>query len=233
MAVKTHGITVKESVDFSHVQDYQARCAPGVVMVEMAPREETVGILHVPDTLKNKLRADMAVVVGLGGPKKVKSGKRTCIADPNDELSIGDVVVVDHSRGLILQGFGWFDESIARSETRVYGQQGGPQEFHRSYPYWEAVLMKIQDGEITPLGKNVILKYREKEDTTEGGIMLTDQSQKRDPVADVWKVGPKCEYGLEPGTPVLPNKKWFRCCDIENELYEGPEDAILAVYEGS
>lgn len=168
--------------------------APGVVVVEMCPREEEKGGLLLPEDVKTKLRTDYAKVVAVGGDYKDEH----CASIP--DVEVGDCVVVHPSYGKKIHGFGW-DEGFARSETRMYGMNGGPgseYDFTR-YAFDDAVLMT---WDFKPRGTNVLLKLAPRQETTDSGIVLPDLAQNRDPVAEVVAVGPGVTQ-YKPGDKVV------------------------------
>lgn len=168
------GLTVHVSKEFEvdHIDPnrFNMRCLPGMFAVEMVPRSEQLSGIYLPGDVKTAMRLDMGVVVASG----VK------------ELQPGDVAIVHAYRGMCVSEFGW-DEPIARSEVRFYGNNGGPgsQALLDNYEFDEAVF-GVMTETIEARGNWLLVKMGKRQDE-KGGIKLLWGA--RDPVCEVLSVG--------------------------------------------
>lgn len=193
---------VYRQVDLSHIEPsrFACRAMPGVVAVEMAPRDEHVGSIFVPGVAKTLLRSDVAKVIAVGARYSGVWGKQRVVSDPSLELEPGDTVLVRADRGDVYAGFGW-DERVARSEVRVYGQNGGPGtfvQFHR-YSFDEGILAKVVDERPRAVGRRVLFKFGQMSKSS-GGVDLLREV--RDPVCEVLSVGAQVRE-VAPGDKVV------------------------------
>lgn len=180
---------------------YEIRAMPGVVVVEMAPVDESVNGILLPDSVQSQMRVDVAKVVAKGERFEGVYHTGKVVSDPC-EIEVGDAVVVRWNRGEVYTGFGWGDEPVSPTELRVYGANGGPGcrvAFHR-YSYSEGVVAKMETGVPKAIGRNVVVRMGKREEER-GGIKLL-KGGKRDPVCEVLSVGAQA-HGVAVGDKVL------------------------------
>ena len=78
----------------------QIRCAPGVVVVQMAIKK--AGAIAMPDD--GKVCREIGRVVAVGGRFEGIYLGRKVVSDPSQSLSPGDEVICDPSKGMVLYG---------------------------------------------------------------------------------------------------------------------------------
>ena len=168
--------------EFNEV-DQRIECAPGVVVVQMATKKSGL-IARVDD---GKTCKQIAKVIAVGDRfEGVYLGKKT-VSDPKQSLDVGDTVIIDPTRGFILDGFGW--DVVSDTTIRVFGSNGGPGSFvpFQRYAFDEAIMAK---SDFKAVGKRITIKLGAVLGE-QGGILLTDRSSKRDPICKVVLVGPE------------------------------------------
>jgi|GEM_PF-2629145 hypothetical protein len=159
---------------------------PGVVLVEMLPEADMLGIFHLPDTAAARYRPDVAVV----------------LAAPRDaELERGALVAVDGYQGQWLEDFevpGYRTEN----QVRVFGKATELVDGECiRVPWDECCLARItvddEGPSVVALGTNVIVRRHEKVRSF-GPMELGDNGEFYDGYADIVSIGPLADLRTKP-----------------------------------
>lgn len=168
---------------------------PGIAYVEMAPYSEKIGGVYLPETVAQRTRADVGVVLARGKAR-----------DPNDKTDRGDICATPPEPGTIVglmpykgDAYKGFRAGAYRPKgkiVRVFGNASTERRF--CLTDWNDSIMFELDGKIIrPLGKWALLR-RDNLTNSQGGIML--QAGTRNGKAHIVALGETARtYGAEIG----------------------------------
>ena len=175
-------IDVPDEIDTSGYD--RVRAGIGKAVVEMLPEREKTGLILLPDDVKTKTRPDVGVVVSAGYGVPLKTG---------------DVVVVRYGHGKRVKGF--YCDGFKANETMVFcGRAGGdmvddpfygdPLFYARDVRWDDSIVVKIEDGKLIPLGRNLIIRLKPVK--MDGTIHLSETRHECD--AEIVAIGPDAFY---------------------------------------
>lgn len=220
--------------DLTHDIDWQKasrsiRALRGRVVVEMLPVPEKVGLIHLPDSNAN-IRPDVGVVLA-NSLKALNPYDRKTMSQYHPYCTAKGVVVLPPLVGALVAvrpyDGTWLEgadcgEYTPKGQIRVYGtfsQYAEPQRCD----WWDSIICEIQaDMTLKPYGDKIIFKL-DPILSTEGGIILADQSKYRTGMATVQAVGPLV-FDVRPGDRVCLNLEHLT---QQGLTIDGAEDGLV------
>jgi len=167
----------------------------GIVYVEMAPYEEQIGGIHLPDELKKKRRADVAVVLAVGKDRTEPflTGSWEKEKPLPIEVGPGDRVLVEPYRGDSFLGFK-AGKYQSKGVVRVYGD-ASPDEWNARGRQIDECIMAIIEDKISPtleisqslrpVGRWCLIRRDPQPEATTGGVLLTARERIRAPFGTI------------------------------------------------
>lgn len=198
-------------------RDERISIPPGVVIVEMDQPRQSIGSLLLADS--GRTNPDTGTVIFAYSGSPVTRGCRVAVK-PYDGKWV---------RGFRLGSY------ASGGQVRIYGRQALLDEGVRPIKITESIVMRINEGNLEPTGRNVLIR-RPKLENTQSGIVLPDSEAFREPIATVVKTGPECIYDLLPGDRVVLLNSAIKRGQVSRLVFaDDPdlaiihEDGILAI----
>lgn len=229
---------------------------PGIVYVEMAPRQEQITGVYLPEKSQRRLRGDVAVVLAVGKDRTdpIWTGEGKWEKPLPLEVKPGDRVLVDPYRGDAYEGFSAGDFAT-NGVVRVYGDASCDEWRERARQIDECVIAMVEEKPVKvvdvvagtpkavkslrPVGRFVLIKRQPLAQRTANGLYVPDREQKRSPVASIVAVSAKAaKNGFETGMrvqyrPMCTHPLKIYELDLEGEVLDldGPiEDYAFIPY---
>lgn len=154
---------------------------PGVIIIEMDPWQEKVGLIELPDQVAMRLRPTTGTVLARGVDVHG-------ILKPNSdasEVNPGDRVIIERYGGDWFKN-AWFGAYDCKGQVRVFGDYS--REFvHRIHPL-KHVLGVMEANQIRAIHSKTLIR-RDTCPSEEGGILLTERTQPRNQKATIVSMG--------------------------------------------
>ncbi len=144
---------------------------PGVIIIEMDPWQEKVGLIELPDQVAMRLRPTTGTVLARG--------------EHASEVNPGDRVIIERYGGDWFKN-AWFGAYDCKGQVRVFGDYS--REFvHRIHPL-KHVLGVMEANQIRAIHSKTLIR-RDTCPSEEGGILLTERTQPRNQKATIVSLG--------------------------------------------
>jgi co-chaperonin GroES (HSP10) len=184
----------------------------GVVLLEMLPEAESIGVILLPDVVAGKFRPDVAVVLATG---------------PDVSLPVGATVAVRPYDGEWIEGFD-VGNYATKNQVRFVGRATPNIGEIEAIAWDETIPLQFigEDFDMVATGRNLIIR-RDPIVAKESGFDLPDPAKYRTGLGTVLSIGPDCDLATRAGEVSVGDRIHYNDLAVLDVAFGGDPDIAI------